>query len=97
MAKAEPARFLSTMSKKARTGRIFIDYLRNGRGSTAVAPYSTRARASGGLAMPISWAELAKVAGADAYRIATFDVASCRHRSDPWASFRTTTNRPADS
>lgn len=97
MAKAEPARFLSTMSKKARTGRIFIDYLRNGRGSTAVAPYSTRARASGSLAMPISWAELAKVAGADAYRVATFDVAAFQRRSDPWASFRTTTNRLPDS
>ena len=44
MVRAAPDRYIATMSKAARKGKIFIDYLRNGRGATAVAPYSTRAQ-----------------------------------------------------
>ena len=44
MVRTAPDRFIATMSKAARKGKIFIDYLRNGRGATAVAPYSTRNR-----------------------------------------------------
>ncbi|MGC4251569.1 MAG: DNA ligase D [Sphingobium sp.] len=55
---AEPDRFTATMSKAKRKGRIFIDWLRNQRGSTAVLPYSARARASAPVAVPIGWDEL---------------------------------------
>jgi bifunctional non-homologous end joining protein LigD len=55
---AEPDRFVATMSKAKRKGRIFIDWLRNQRGSTAVLPYSARARAKVPVAAPVSWAEL---------------------------------------
>jgi len=55
---AEPERFTANMSKAKRTGRIFIDYLRNQRGSTAVLPYSARARANAPVAVPIAWGEL---------------------------------------
>ncbi|AEG50629.1 DNA ligase D [Sphingobium chlorophenolicum L-1] len=55
---AEPDRFVATMSKAKRKGRIFIDWLRNQRGSTAVLPYSVRARPGAPVAVPIDWDEL---------------------------------------
>ncbi len=58
LALAEPERFTANMSKAKRKGRIFLDYLRNQRGSTAVLPYSARARSHAPVASPIAWSEL---------------------------------------
>ena len=58
MAAAEPDRYTATMSKAKRRGRIFIDWLRNERGQTAVAPYSLRARPGAPVALPVTWDEL---------------------------------------
>ena len=58
LAQAEPERFVATMSKAQRKGRIFVDWLRNQRGATAVLPYSARARAGAPVAAPVSWTEL---------------------------------------
>jgi bifunctional non-homologous end joining protein LigD len=58
LAEAEPERFTAALSKAKRTGRIFIDYLRNQRGATAVMPYSARAREGAPVAAPINWEEL---------------------------------------
>lgn len=69
MALAEPERFVATMSKAKRQGRIFIDYLRNQRGSTAVLPYSARARAGAPVAVPIAWSELSTMKHAHPYAI----------------------------
>jgi len=55
---AEPDRFVATMSKAKRKGKIFIDWLRNQRGATAVLPYSARARENAPVAIPIAWGEL---------------------------------------
>lgn len=66
-AETKPERYLATMSKAKRTGRIFIDYLRNERGSTAIAPFSVRAREGATVAFPLSWEALANAKGANAY------------------------------
>jgi bifunctional non-homologous end joining protein LigD len=58
LSEAEPERFLATMSKAKRKGRIFIDYLRNQRGATAILPYAARARPNAPVAAPVSWEEL---------------------------------------
>ena len=58
LAQAEPDRFVAQMAKAKRKGRIFIDWLRNQRGATAIMPYSARARAGAPVAAPVSWTEL---------------------------------------
>ncbi len=73
LAEAEPERFTATMSKAKRRGRIFIDWLRNQRGSTAVLPYSARSRAGAPVAVPISWTELKDVEGANIYDVKDAD------------------------
>jgi bifunctional non-homologous end joining protein LigD len=70
MSIAEPDRFIANMSKAKRVGKIFIDYLRNQRGSTAVLPYSARAREGAPVAAPIAWGELKDYKNAHAYSIA---------------------------
>jgi bifunctional non-homologous end joining protein LigD len=64
LAGAEPERFVATMSKAKRTGRIFIDWLRNQRGATAIMPYAARARAGAPVSVPVSWSELRDLASA---------------------------------
>ena len=58
LAQAEPQRFTAALAKAKRKGLIFVDYLRNQRGATAVMPYSARSRAGGPIAVPLSWEEL---------------------------------------
>ena len=58
LTRREPERYIATMSKAKRKGKIFVDYLRNGRGATFIAPYSPRAREGALIAMPVEWADL---------------------------------------
>ncbi len=88
IAQAEPDRYTATLSKKARTGRIFIDYLRNGRGATAVAPFSVRARPGAGVSVPVSWAQVEKGIAPDAFAVGSPDLKAALRRADPWAGFR---------
>ncbi|TCM21670.1 bifunctional non-homologous end joining protein LigD [Novosphingobium sp. PhB165] len=69
MSQAHPDRYVATMSKAKRKGRIFIDWLRNQRGSTAVLPYSARARAGAPVAVPIDWDELGDMKDAHPFSI----------------------------
>jgi bifunctional non-homologous end joining protein LigD len=87
LAEAEPDRFTATMSKAKRKGRIFIDWLRNERGSTAIAPYSPRARAGASVAMPVSWSELDRIERADAFTIPLVAQRIARGKSDPWKGY----------
>ena len=64
LAAAEPDRFVAVATRAKRTGRIFVDYLRNQRGSTAIMPYSARARAGAPVAVPVSWTELRDIESA---------------------------------
>ena len=86
MAAAEPQRFLSTSTLKLRPKKIYIDYLRNGRGATAVASYSLRARPGAPVAFPLSWPELEQLKRGDAYTLRNVP-ALLKGRRDPWAGF----------
>nr|WP_047166539.1 DNA ligase D [Sphingomonas sp. Y57] len=74
MAQAEPDRFVATMAKAKRVGRIFIDYLRNQRGATAVVPYAARARENAPVAVPVAWNELDEFDKASAFTIKDADL-----------------------
>lgn len=95
LASDEPDVFTATMSKSRRRGRIFIDWFRNERGSTAIAPWSTRAREKGPVATPVSWDELADLEGANCFHIG--DVLRRLDDDDPWAEaakWRQSVTRP---
>lgn len=69
LAQAEPERFTANLKKATRKGKIFIDYLRNQRGATAVLPYVARAREGAPVAAPITWSELRDIEGAKRFSI----------------------------
>jgi bifunctional non-homologous end joining protein LigD len=73
LAEEDPDRFVAKMAKASRKGRIFIDWLRNERGSTAIAPYSLRARAGGPVAVPVTWDELGELSGPDVFGMADME------------------------
>ena len=74
LATAEPDRFVATMSKTKRKGKIFIDWLRNQRGSTAIMPFSARARAGAPVAVPVSWTELREIDTAARFSVTDAEV-----------------------
>jgi bifunctional non-homologous end joining protein LigD len=85
---AQPSLYLTKMSKAARRGRIYIDYLRNERGATAVAAYSPRARAGAPVALPLEWDEL-NGAERPVFRLSDFDSWQARLPKSPWKSMAT--------
>jgi bifunctional non-homologous end joining protein LigD len=85
MAADAPERYLTKISKAERTGRIFIDYLRNDPTSTAVAPFSSRSRPGAPVAMPLRWDQLGPDLDPHSYTVETVPAILARQRSDPWA------------
>ena len=86
-----PDRFTATLTKDRRKGKIFIDYLRNAQGATAIVPYGVRARANAPVATPIGWNELERDVRFEHFsirnvpqRLARFDA---RPQTDPWEKF----------
>lgn len=88
MAADSPDSYVSTITKSKRKGKILIDYLRNGRGATAVAPYSTRARDGAAVSMPIGWDELGPDIGPAYFTVENAPARLANLGSDPWADFR---------
>lgn len=88
MEMTNPKKYTTTISKSKRKGKIFLDYLRNGYGATAIAPYSIRARVHAPVALPISWAEVKKMKNANGYHLKDV-LPLLKRRSDPWKGFLT--------
>ncbi|HWE76966.1 MAG TPA: DNA ligase D [Pseudolabrys sp.] len=80
-----PDRYISTATKAKRHGRIFVDYLRNSREATAVAPFSTRSRPGAPVSVPIDWSELGSLKSANQYTVLNVMQRLSRRKKDPWA------------
>ena len=87
MAKDAPDRYVATVSKQARNGRIYLDYLRNQRGATAVAAFSTRARPGAPVSAPVDWGELPSLGSGARFDVASLPGRLSALRRDPWDGF----------
>jgi bifunctional non-homologous end joining protein LigD len=99
MERENPRLYLTKMTKSARAGKMYLDYLRNERGATAVAPYSPRSRPGVNVSMPLAWPEIAP-SGAFAksrpdFSVANFPTWRPRLKKDPWKALPTT-KQPID-
>jgi bifunctional non-homologous end joining protein LigD len=86
MVRVAPERYIATMSKAARKGKIFVDYLRNGRGATSIAPYSTRSRPGAPVSVPIAWDELSTKLHSDSFTVLNLFSRLTKLKKDPWAT-----------
>jgi bifunctional non-homologous end joining protein LigD len=84
MTAERPDRFTATIKKAARKNRIFIDYLRNSREATAIAPYSTRARPGATVSAPLTWEELGSQKTSNGFTVENLPKRLARLRRDPW-------------
>ncbi|ODT14286.1 MAG: DNA ligase D, partial [Kaistia sp. SCN 65-12] len=87
MAADSPDAYVATITKAKRSGKILIDYLRNQRGQTAVAPYSTRARPGAPVSAPLAWHELAPGIGPAHFTVLNMPTRLAALKHDPWADF----------
>lgn len=87
LADDEPGRFTANLAKAQRKGRIFIDYLRNERGSTAICPWSARSRPGAPVAVPVSWDEVKSLKQANLFSLK--QAAARAGADDPWPDYFT--------
>jgi bifunctional non-homologous end joining protein LigD len=83
-----PEKYVATIAKAKRTGKILVDYLRNQRGMTAVAAYSTRARPGAPVSMPLAWDELGPAIGPAYFNVINTPARLASLSRDPWEGFR---------
>ncbi len=88
MAADSPDRYVATIAKAKRRGKILVDYLRNQRGATAVCAYSTRARPGAAVSMPVGWDELEAGLGPASFTVLNAPARLAALSADPWAGFR---------
>ncbi|OXH84303.1 DNA ligase, partial [Burkholderia multivorans] len=93
IAGALPDRFTATMGPRHRRGKIFIDYLRNGRGASTIAAYSVRARPRMGVSVPIDWDEVPATTGGAQWTIDTVHERLDALERDPWEAYADTRQR----
>lgn len=86
LAQQNPLLFLTTATKSKRKGKIFLDYLRNGYGATAIVPYSARANPQATIALPLFWQELDKLKSPAQFNIQNA-LPILKKRRDPWAGY----------
>ena len=86
LARDQPSGYVTTVSKAQRVGKIFIDYLRNHRGNTAIAAYSTRARPGAPVSVPLAWDELTADLDPRAFTVETVPARVTALEADPWAA-----------
>jgi bifunctional non-homologous end joining protein LigD len=82
-----PDRFIANMSKHKRKGKIYLDYLRNGKGATAIAAYSSRARPNAPVSVPIEWEELSQDVRSGHFTVINVPDLLAQRRSDPWREY----------
>jgi len=96
MAADSPDRYVSKMTKSIRGGKIFLDYLRNGRGATAVVAYSTRARAGAPVSTPVTWDELGPKLAPNKFTVLNIGKRLGALTKDPWADIAKVKQRVPD-
>jgi bifunctional non-homologous end joining protein LigD len=93
IADEEPDRYTTSFDKRARRGKVLIDYKRNHRTSIAVAGYSLRARSNGAVSVPITWTEAGRVGASDRWTVENVRERVRRLRRDPWEAYWTARQR----
>ena len=87
---ARPGRYTANPLKRTRVGKIFVDYLRNQRGGSSIANYSTRAKKGAPVASPLRWDELKSLTSGAPYTVKTLPARLKKLKSDPWEGFFST-------
>jgi bifunctional non-homologous end joining protein LigD len=87
LVQAEPAKYVATMTKQKRQGKLFLDYLRNGPGATSVCAFSTRARPGAPVAVPLDWSELDSGVRPGSFNVKNLEQRLAALKQDPWEAF----------
>jgi bifunctional non-homologous end joining protein LigD len=90
MARTLPSLFVAKSGGRNRVGRIFIDYLRNGKGATTIAAFSARTRPGLGVSVPVAWRELKGLEGAAQWNVFSVHERLAKLRADPWSDYAAT-------
>lgn len=90
LVKAQPDLFIATISKAQRSGKIFVDYLRNSETASAVSAYSARARKDAGVSTPVEWDELGRADLRERFTVLTVPKRLAKLTLDPWAEYQST-------